>query len=602
MLYLLDGLHEDLNQIKVKPYVADLDFPQETVDVIMAKESWNNYLKRNLSIITDLFMGQFKSVITCPTCTKISTTFDPFLSWSVPISSKKKKFIEFKYVPYELGKLPCQIKLEITAEICEIAQLKKVIAEYLGVKSDAFNFYYISRSIEKAAEDKITVKELRKKVKRSSYYELFLIEKSPEELEIPNESLIEIYASFTHEEETSWSSNYKRTFFLRPFFFSQKDTAETVHLKVFKYLRYYFENSNKQIELEEESPIKSMTDEEAYKTVNAENACYTLSWSPNYRGFDPCEFCGKKYCQGCKIEYSNEILLLDLMKKCKASSYSSSCNIEIEVFWKPKKPFATSLAKSMNNFQPFSKKTGLELEENHKDEMEEEGLSLYDCLKLFGEPEQLDKDNQWFCSSCKEHKLAKKQMRVYKAPKYLIIHLKRFKAKGSRSFYSSGNHGKATDLVRFPIKGLKLKDYVINLDRMEDYSNENKKNNMSADLLYDLYAVSNHSGGLGGGHYYAYAKNPYKNKWFCFNDSSVREMSENEVVTSGAYCLFYELREEKNEKNLDFHIIKTKKEERNKKKSQEIEENKEQLIGSASRNDDPGAAAPLKENNNHFPS
>jgi len=26
-------------------------------------------------------------------------------------------------------------------------------------------------------------------------------------------------------------------------------------------------------------------------------------------------------------------------------------------------------------------------------------------------------------------------------------------------------------------------------------------------LLYDLYAVSNHFGGLGGGHYTAYAKN-----------------------------------------------------------------------------------------------
>ena len=33
---------------------------------------------------------------------------------------------------------------------------------------------------------------------------------------------------------------------------------------------------------------------------------------------------------------------------------------------------------------------------------------------------------------------------------------------------------------------------------------------------YDLYAVSNHYGGLGGGHYTAYAKNG--NKWFEFND------------------------------------------------------------------------------------
>lgn len=34
-------------------------------------------------------------------------------------------------------------------------------------------------------------------------------------------------------------------------------------------------------------------------------------------------------------------------------------------------------------------------------------------------------------------------------------------------------------------------------------------------------AVSNHYGGLGGGHYTAYAKNPFYDKWFEFNDSSV---------------------------------------------------------------------------------
>jgi ubiquitin carboxyl-terminal hydrolase 4/11/15 len=38
---------------------------------------------------------------------------------------------------------------------------------------------------------------------------------------------------------------------------------------------------------------------------------------------------------------------------------------------------------------------------------------------------------------------------------------------------------------------------------------------------YDLFAVSNHFGGLGGGHYTAFAKNPLNNKWHDFNDSMV---------------------------------------------------------------------------------
>lgn len=54
---------------------------------------------------------------------------------------------------------------------------------------------------------------------------------------------------------------------------------------------------------------------------------------------------------------------------------------------------------------------------------------------------------------------------------------------------------------------------------------------------YELYAVSNHYGGLGGGHYTAYAKND--GKWYEFNDSSVRAVSEDSLKGSGAYMLFY---------------------------------------------------------------
>ena len=59
----------------------------------------------------------------------------------------------------------------------------------------------------------------------------------------------------------------------------------------------------------------------------------------------------------------------------------------------------------------------------------------------------------------------------------------------------------------------------------------------NSEPLYELYAVSNHYGGLGGGHYTAYAKNG--GKWHEFNDSSTRPCSESSVGGSGAYILFY---------------------------------------------------------------
>lgn len=64
--------------------------------------------------------------------------------------------------------------------------------------------------------------------------------------------------------------------------------------------------------------------------------------------------------------------------------------------------------------------------------------------------------------------------------------------------------------------------------------------------IYDLYAVINHYGGLWGGHYTAFAKTTRNRKeypWRCFDDSSVTDIREDEVVTSDAYILFYRLRE-----------------------------------------------------------
>jgi len=60
--------------------------------------------------------------------------------------------------------------------------------------------------------------------------------------------------------------------------------------------------------------------------------------------------------------------------------------------------------------------------------------------------------------------------------------------------------------------------------------------------IYDLVTVSNHYGGMGGGHYTAYGKNRLDNKWYYFDDSSVTEAKESDIVTKAAYVLFYQRR------------------------------------------------------------
>lgn len=57
--------------------------------------------------------------------------------------------------------------------------------------------------------------------------------------------------------------------------------------------------------------------------------------------------------------------------------------------------------------------------------------------------------------------------------------------------------------------------------------------------LYELYALINHSGGMGSGHYTAHIKLPDENRWYNFNDTHVSSISEDEVCPGAAYVLFY---------------------------------------------------------------
>ena len=63
-------------------------------------------------------------------------------------------------------------------------------------------------------------------------------------------------------------------------------------------------------------------------------------------------------------------------------------------------------------------------------------------------------------------------------------------------------------------------------------------------FLYELYAISVHSGGMGGGHYIAYAKHRIgvEEKWFYYSDSHYQEVSEQQVLSAQAYVLFYRRR------------------------------------------------------------
>lgn len=88
-----------------------------------------------------------------------------------------------------------------------------------------------------------------------------------------------------------------------------------------------------------------------------------------------------------------------------------------------------------------------------------------------------------YCPSCKKPQQAIKKLDLWRLPEILVIHLKRFS-------YDRYFKNKLETFVDFPVDDLDFSSYIAH-----------KKSQLSNH--YMLYGVSNHYGGLGGGHYTA---------------------------------------------------------------------------------------------------
>ncbi|KAF8628722.1 hypothetical protein AX17_005944 [Amanita inopinata Kibby_2008] len=91
--FLLDGIHEDLNRVMVKPTITQT--PEQEAELerlpaqIASEREWRAWRTRNDSLIVDFFQGQFRSRLQCLTCHKTSTTFNVFSILQLPIPHTK---------------------------------------------------------------------------------------------------------------------------------------------------------------------------------------------------------------------------------------------------------------------------------------------------------------------------------------------------------------------------------------------------------------------------------------------------------------------------------------------------------------------------------
>jgi len=140
--------------------------------------------------------------------------------------------------------------------------------------------------------------------------------------------------------------------------------------------------------------------------------------------------------------------------------------------------------------------------------------TLEDCINYYVLSENMEEDNKINCEKCEKKCNGKKKNTIWKLPPILTIAFNRFDDYGN----------KINKRVEFPINRVKFGDLV---ERQSD-----KKS------FYDLVAIANHSGGLNGGHYWAYTKGT-NGKWYEYNDTHITEISEESLVSPTAYYLVY---------------------------------------------------------------
>ncbi|XP_062025492.1 ubiquitin carboxyl-terminal hydrolase 9-like [Rosa rugosa] len=490
LAFLLDGLHEDLNRVKNKPYIETKDSdgrPDEEV----ADECWKNHKARNDSLIVDVCQGQYKSTLVCPSCAKVSITFDPFMYLSVPLPSTVTRSMTVTVLYGDGRGLPMPYTVTLIKDR-SVKDLVEALGTACCLKSDESLLlaeiyeHRIYRYLESPSEHLSSIK--------------------------PDERIV-AYRYSKGAGTTRLEIMHRR---------QEKCALDPLkgQRKLFgtPLVTYLGEDQINGVDIERAvstslSPLRRAVKLHSTKeNGSTSEAVDEPSNSYNLRSMDNTEL---EEASSRELSFHLFLALDERGHTCKPlekfSSLKSGKNIKVFLDWTEKEDESYD-ASYLENL-PEVHKSG-----NTAKKTRQEAISLFTCLEAFLKEEPLGPSDMWYCPRCKEHRQATKKLDLWMLPEVLVFHLKRFS-------YSRYSKNKLDSFVTFPIHNLDLSRYVMSKD--------------GKPYIYELYAISNHYGGLGGGHYTAYAKLIDENRWYHFDDSHVSPVSESDIKTSAAYVLFY---------------------------------------------------------------
>uniref|UniRef100_A0A3P9KU34 ubiquitinyl hydrolase 1 n=1 Tax=Oryzias latipes TaxID=8090 RepID=A0A3P9KU34_ORYLA len=536
LLWLLDRVHEDLNQIVHPESRPPRKPPVEEEEAVIE----GSPLPTPGSFVQELFQAQYRSSLTCPHCQKQSNTFDPFLCISLPIPVPHTRPL-YVTVVYQ-GKCSHCMRVGVAVPLSgTVSRLRQAVAQETKIPAQ-----------------QIVLTEMYSDGFHRSFCD------DDEDLEIIQEG-DSIFAFETPE-------------LFRPDQIRSKRSGSPHVILNQNNLKYATDITRMSTQIQEpatppQSPNKNSGQAEKIVLLVCNRACAgqqgrrfgnpfilylerTVAWDTLQKEIlekmrhllRPGVFVqvGPFTLRVVGVVGITYLLPQEEQPLCHPSVERAykSCgsggppHVKIVVEWdKETKDYL--FKRTEDEYIPDAESVR-QVKEQH---LQPQTCSLAQCFQLYTKEEQLAPDDAWRCPHCKQLQQGSIKLSLWTLPDILILHLKRFRQDGDRRM-------KMQNTVKFPLTGMDMAPHIVKRSQSSwslpsHWSPWRRPYGLGRDpedYLYDLYAVCNHHGTMQGGHYTAFCKNSIDGQWYCFDDSDVHPLSEDEVCKQTAYILFYQRR------------------------------------------------------------
>uniref|UniRef100_A0A3P8NUU4 ubiquitinyl hydrolase 1 n=1 Tax=Astatotilapia calliptera TaxID=8154 RepID=A0A3P8NUU4_ASTCA len=506
LLWLLDRVHEDLNTVNPNSRPPPIEEDDQSIEGPSPPLSAGSFVQ-------ELFQAQYRSSLTCPHCQKQSNTFDPFLCISLPIPLPHTRPL-YVTVVYQ-GKYSHCMRIGVAVPLnSTVYRLRDAVSRETKIPMDQFvltEMYYdgFHRSFCDDDDDLDIIQESDS---------IFAFE-TPETFRLENirtkrgYSVCSAFSTFNQKDSQKMillvcnraCTGHQGKRFGLPFvlYLERTVTWDALQKEILEKMRHLLRPG-----------VYIQVGPFSLRVVGVVGITYLLP------------------------QDERPLCHPTVERAYKSCGQGGPPHVKIVVEWdKETKDYL--FGHTEEEYIPDAESVYLHREQHHQPQ----ACTLAQCFQLYTKEEQLAPDDAWRCPHCKQLQQGRIKLSLWTLPDVLILHLKRFRQEGDRRV-------KMQNMVRFPLMGMDMAPHVVKRSQSSwslpsHWSPWRRSYGLGRnpdDYLYDLYAVCNHHGNMHGGHYTAYCKNSIDGQWYCFDDSEVTAIADDDVCQQTAYILFYQRR------------------------------------------------------------